>query len=204
VRDGTTEVWIAPIDRSSPARRIGGSGESRPHFGPRGQIVFQAAEGKFNYLERINPDGSGRSKVFPYPISSFQGISPGRRWVMAVVPVPESSGVEFRAIPIDGGPSRIICASFCVPKWSSTGRHLVIPVEAPSRTSPGRSLAIPAGPGETLPDTPAKGIEPLAEAGIVPGAQSIARGDLIPGSDPAHFAYVNTTVHRNLYRISLP
>ncbi len=26
---------------------------------------------------------------------------------------------------------------------------------------------------------------------------------LVPGRDPAHFAYVNTTVHRNLYRISL-
>jgi len=32
----------------------------------------------------------------------------------------------------------------------------------------------------------------------------MARGERVPGKDPRHFAYVNTTVHRNLYRISLP
>jgi hypothetical protein len=48
------------------------------------------------------------------------------------------------------------------------------------------------------------GIEPLADASVLTGAQSIARGELIPGKDPAHFAYLNTAVHRNLYRISLP
>ena len=108
------------------------------------------------------------------------------------------------AIPVDGGPPRVICADLCVPRWSSSGKFLVIPVEAPSRTSPGRSLAIPVGPGETLPEFPRGGIETAGEASVVPGAQSIARGELVPGKDPAHFAYVNTTVHRNLYRISLP
>ena len=83
------------------------------------------------------------------------------------------------------------------------GEFLVIPMEAPSRTSPGRSLAIPVGPGETLPELPPEGLD-LAKAGVCRELQSIARGELIPGKDPAHFAYVNTTVHRNLYRISLP
>jgi hypothetical protein len=107
------------------------------------------------------------------------------------------------AIPTSGGPPRVICADYCVPKWSSTGEFLVIPIEAPSRTSPGQSLAIPVGPGETLPELPPGGIE-LANTSVVPGAQSMARGELVPGKDPGHFAYVNTTVHRNLYRISLP
>jgi hypothetical protein len=44
----------------------------------------------------------------------------------------------------------------------------------------------------------------MASAGVVPGAQSIPRGELVPGRDAAHFAYVNTTVNRNLFRISLP
>ena len=204
-RDGTRQLWLAPVDRSSPPRRIGDSGETRPHFGPRGQILFQATEGNFNYLEQMNPDGSGRSKVVPYPVSTIQGC-------LARTPVGNGRGSRpgghrgcgrwrFRS---DGGPPRVICADYCVPKWSSTGRFLVIPVEAPSRTGPGRSLAIPVGPGETLPELPPGGIEPLAKASVVPGAQSIARGDPIPGKDPAHFAYVNTTVHRNLYRISLP
>ena len=202
---GIRQLWLAPLDRSSRARRIGDPGATRPHFGSRGQILFQATEGSFNYLEQMNPDGSGRSKVVPYPISTMKSISPGRRWVMAVVPVPEGGPrIAPMAIPVDGGPPRVICANYCLPKWSSTGEFLVVPVEAPSRTGPGRSLAIPVGPGEALPELPRGGIEPGAEASVMPGAQSIPRGELIPGRDPAHFAYVNTTVHRNLYRISLP
>jgi len=155
--------------------------------------LFQASEGNFNYLERMNPDGSGRSKVVPYPISFIQVFRPSARWVMVIVPVPQGTGIRPTAIPVDGGTPRIICAHFCIPTGSSTGRFLVIPVQEPSRTGPGRSLAIPVGPGETLPELPRAGIDPLAEASVVPGAQSIARGELVPGKDPAHFAYVNTT-----------
>ena len=204
MRGETSQLWLTPLDRSAPARRIGGSNQTRPHFGPRGQILFQAAEGNFNYLEQMNPDGTERSKVVPYPISAIQGVSPGRRWVMALVPVPQGTGVRPMAIPIDGGTPRVICANYCLPSWSSNGKFLVVPVEAGSRTSHGRSLALPVGPGETLPELPPNGIEPLSEAGVVPGAQSIPRAELVPGKDPAHFAYVNTTVHRNLFRISLP
>jgi Tol biopolymer transport system component len=202
--DGKSHLWLASLDRNSPATRIGDAGGTRPHFGPRGQILFQGTEGNFNYLERMNLDGSGLAKVVPYPINTIRGISPGRRWVMGSIPVREGAGVAYAAIPVDGGPPRTLCASFCIPQWSSSGKFLVIPVEAPSRTSPGRSLAIPVGPGETLPEFPRGGIEPFAEASVMTGAQSIARSEIIPGKDPSHFAYVNTAVHRNLYRISLP
>jgi hypothetical protein len=63
---------------------------------------------------------------------------------------------------------------------------------------------IPIGPGESLPELPPKGIPPLAEPNVVRGAQSLNRAELVPGEDVSHYAYVNTTVHRNLYRISLP
>jgi hypothetical protein len=65
-------------------------------------------------------------------------------------------------------------------------------------------LAIPLGPEESLPDLPAGGIAPLAEPSVVQGAESVGRADLVPGKDPEHYAWVNTTVHRNLYRISFP
>jgi DNA-binding winged helix-turn-helix (wHTH) protein/Tol biopolymer transport system component len=204
--DGKSQLWLAPMDRSSPARQIGHSGETAPHFGPRGQILFRSAEGNVNYLEQMNQDGSGRSKVLPYPILEVQSISPGRRWLMAIAPYPEGNreAPMVVAIPLDGGSPRRICAGYCVPVWSSSGRFLFVPVEAPSQTSPGRSLAIPVGPGETLPELPPGGIKPLAEPNVVPGTQSLDRAELVPGEDLSHYAYVNTTVHRNLYRISLP
>jgi DNA-binding winged helix-turn-helix (wHTH) protein/Tol biopolymer transport system component len=205
-RDGRSQLWVAPIDRSSPARKIGRSGGTLPYFGPRGQILFRVAEGNFNYLEQMNQDGSARSKVLPYPIIEVQGISPGRRWLMAIASYPEGNSVvpKVVAIPLDGGPPRNICASYCLPVWSSSGRFLFVPVEASSPTTPGRSLAIPVGPGEDLPEFPPGGIQPLAEPSVIPGAQSINRAEIVPGMDLSHYAYVNTAVHRNLYRISLP
>jgi hypothetical protein len=142
--------------------------------------------------------------VFDYPINEVEAISPGRRWVMAVLSQKNGKGVEQVAIPTDGGPVRLLCASFCLPKWSPNGSFLFIPVEQQSRQSPGRSLAIPVGPGETLPEFPPSGIEPGSGANAIPGAQAIERAELVPGNDLLHFAYVNTTVRSNLYRISLP
>ncbi len=202
---GTSQLWVAPVDRSLPATKVGNVGATLPHFGVRGRIMFQQTEGNSNYLEEMNEDGSNRSKVVPYPIIEIQGVSPGRRWVMAAVPkAPDGTGPAELAIPMDGGSPRHICVTYCLPVWSTSGKFLFVPVEASSRTSPGRSLAIPVGPGESLPELPPEGIATMAEPNVVKGAQSVPRGNLVPGTDPEHFAYVNAVVHRNLYRISLP
>jgi len=92
----------------------------------------------------------------------------------------------------------------CTPVWSSSGRFLFLELEASSRIGQGRSLAIPVGPEESLQNFPPGGVRPPPETGVIPGAQWMMRADFIPGRDPLHFAYVNATVHRNLYRISLP
>ena len=204
--DKKSQLWIAPIDKSWPARLISDADETLPHFGQPGEIVFQRAEGNVNYLERMKLDGSAGAKVFPYPILEMNGISPGRKWLMATVAYPEGNSVRpmVVAIPLDGGKPRRLCKSYCYPVWSSTGNFLFVPVEPSSQTSPGRSLAIPSGPGETLPELPPEGIPLSAQPGIVPGAQSIDRAELVPGKDLSHYAYVKTTSQRNLYRVSLP
>jgi DNA-binding winged helix-turn-helix (wHTH) protein/Tol biopolymer transport system component len=201
-----SQLWIAPIDKSWTARQIGDAGESWPHFGQGGEIVFQRGEGNVNYLERMKQDGSGRAKVFPYPIMEVNGISPGRRWLAAIVAYPQGKTVSpmVMAVPLDGGKPRRLCQSYCNPVWSSTGNFLFVSVEPSSQTSPGRSLAIPIGPGETLPELPPEGIALSAQPGVVPGSQSVDRAELVPGKDLSHFAYVKTTSQRNLYRVSLP
>lgn len=203
--DGKAAWWVVPVDRSLPATKIGVSDAQSAHFGENGQILFLRTEGNRNYLERSNPDGSHTSKVSPYPIADFQNVSPGRHWaIVNVAGTAESNTLGMMAIPLDGGAPRRICANFCTPTWSPDGKFLFVPVEEPSRTDPGRSLAIPLGPGETLPDLPTGGIAPSAEPSLVRGAKSVAQGELIPGRDLEHYAWVNTTIHRNLYRISLP
>jgi hypothetical protein len=185
--------------------KVNVSGVRWPHFGAGGQILVQQTEGNANYLEQINSDGSHRSKIFPDPIGWFQSVSPGRRWVTAEVPrAPDTNLPAIMAIPLAGGAPQRICAPYCLTSWSTDGKFLFVSVEDSSRTSPGRSLAIPVGPGESLPNLPVGGIAPLAEPSVVQGAESVGRGELVPGKDPEHYAWVNTTVHRNLYQISLP
>lgn len=203
-RDGKTQLWLAPIDRRSPPSHIGSFEEMSPHFGPHGQILFLRAEGRVNYLERMNQDGSDRSKVAPFPIGFVQGVSPARRWVMVVAPLPDGSRVAPMAIPAVGGSPQVLCAGYCTPTWSPNGKYLFVDVESESRAGPGHSLAIPVHGEEDLPPLPPGGIPPVASTASVPGSLLIGRARIAPGMDPSHFAYVNTSVHRNLYRIRLP
>jgi DNA-binding winged helix-turn-helix (wHTH) protein/Tol biopolymer transport system component len=201
---GKSQLWLASVSRDAPARRIANSGEDQPHFGPNGEIFFRFSESNFNYLGRMNPDGSGRSKVFQVPINEFRGISPGKHWVTAAAKRADGRGVGEFAFPVDGGAPVLLCSTFCWETWSPNGNFLYLPIELASRKSPGQSLAIPMGPGETLPKFPPGGIEPGSAASIIPGAQIVNRAELVPSPDPSRYAYVNSTVHRNLYQISLP
>jgi len=108
------------------------------------------------------------------------------------------------AVSLEDGRRQILCTDHCTPKWSPDGRYLYITVEYVSRSGPGRALAIPMGPGETFPDFPAEGIPPLAQPSVVRGTRSVPHSVLVPGRDPDHYAWINATVQRNLYRISLP
>jgi eukaryotic-like serine/threonine-protein kinase len=207
VSGGTRQVWLAPLDRSSSPVKVGTTSGAWLHFGAPGQILFEQTEGNSNYLEQMNLDGSNRSRVLPYPVIEIQSVSPARRWVIASVPhAPDTNGPAQMAIPIpmNGGTPRRLCASFCSAAWSTSGKFLFVQLEWPSSTTPGRILAIPVEPGESLPVLPPGGIPPQADPSVVEGSQLIPHSDLVPGNDLSHFAYVNTTVHRNLYRISLP
>ena len=65
-----SQLWIASVDGEATPKRIGDSGEMSPYFGLDGKILFSVSEGNVNYLERMNPDGSGRSRVFKLPDQS--------------------------------------------------------------------------------------------------------------------------------------
>ena len=202
--DGTTQLWLAPEDQSLSATKLEISGARTPRFSGGGQILFLATEGNTNYLEQINLDGSHRSRVLPYAILEFQGVSPDRRRITAVIPkMPEKNLPAVVVIPLNGGTPQRVCESYCSTSWSMDGRFLFVSLGGASRTGPGRSMAIPVGSGDSLRNLPAGGDTPVGLR-VVPGADLVARGELVPGKDPEHYAWVNTTVHRNLYRISLP
>ena len=109
----------------------------------------------------------GVQKSSPIRLVIFPGISPGRKWLTGVVPYPDGKSVVpmVMAIPLDGGPPLRICAGYCLLAWSSSGKFLFIAVRSGDETSPGRSLAIPVGPGESLPALPPGGIRARGRTG---------------------------------------
>ena len=153
----------------------------------------------------MNRDGSGRAKVVPYPISTFQAISPDRRWLVAIVPVFETGKTTgSMAVPTAGGAPRPICVNACKVAWSPDGKFLYISRDLGTRTRPGRTIALPVRPETGLPDLPEDGIISSEDAVALPGGQVIAQSEIVPGLDPATYAYVKTTAHRNLFRIQIP
>jgi Tol biopolymer transport system component len=196
-----SQLWLAQLDGGSPPRLISSTGERAPHFGPDAQVVFQFTDGKANYVGQIRKDGSERSKLFPYSISALVTISPDRRWVIADVPLPNDDAI--RAIPTRGGSSRRIC-TWCSVDWAPDGKFFYVGLPPNSHTTRGTTLAIPVPAEETLPKLPSSGFRGPEDAKSLPGTRVLDGWFLSPGPDPSTFAYVKTTMHRNLYRIPVP
>jgi hypothetical protein len=193
-----SQIWLAKLDGSSPPKLIASTGESAPRLGPEDEVVFEFSDGKANYIGRIRKHGSARSKLVSNSIADLHTISPDRRWVVAGVP---AAPVAF---PTREGSPRRICANECAVSWAPDGKFLYLGVERSSRTSTGKTVAIPVPPGQTFPNLPASGIRGIEDAKALPGARVLDRYDISPGLDPSVYAYTKTTVHRNLYRISVP
>src|SRR5262249_47967358 len=118
-----------------------------------------------NFLYRINRDGSGRTKVAPYPIGNLVSISPDRRFIAALLPV-RQPGAPFAlmAIPTHGGPPRRICTGYCVVSWSPDGSYLYIGYSTGTVLQFDQLVAIPVRRGDSLPVLPESGVGSVQEA----------------------------------------
>jgi Tol biopolymer transport system component len=207
----SSQLWLASLDRSSPPKMIASTGEAWPHFGAANQVLFQLSQNKANYLYRMKRNlyrmkrnGSDRSKVVPYPVGNIEGASPDGRWIIVGTPSGKCGGGALMAVPTDEGTERCICQEPCIAAWAPDGSFLYLGLEQPSRTGPGKTIAIPVPPGEMLPSLPANGIRGLDDGAAFRGARIINGWGISPGPDPLVFAFLKTTVHRNLFQIPLP
>jgi len=190
------------VDLDSPAMRVDGpAGHRQPQADAT--ELFRFSDGTFNYLGRMNADGSGRTRVTSYPIATVQARSPDRRWIVAITPrLDGGPGAGSMAIPTSGGDPVAVCRAFCYTIWSPDGKYLYIEVELPTRASGGKLVRLPV-PAETgLPALPSGGLRSVEQALALAGSQLVEPSRIVPSLDAQTYAFLRSTVHRNLFRLS--
>jgi eukaryotic-like serine/threonine-protein kinase len=199
-----SQIWIAPLDRTAPPRRIAANGESLPHFGPHNEIVFRLTDGQAYYVGAMAGDGTGRRKALPGRILNFDNFSPDRRLVAVTAVVPNASLPLTLILPLDGSPAIPICNNLCSPTWPADGRYLYLQIPDKSgQNLNARTAAIPVPPGKSLPPIPPAAIHDPAEWAKVPGVKMVEHDSMAPGPNPSTYAYIKPSVHANLFRIPL-
>jgi len=198
-----SQIWIAPLDRSAPPRRIAANGESVPQFGPDNEVLFRLTDGKAYYLAAMSRDGSGRRKVFPDAMIEINGMSPDRRRISLVVANPRADRPYGAVYSLDGRPAQQVCDVPCTVVWSPDGHYIYIYIAPASRENLGRTAAIPVPTGESLPPIPPVAVHQPAEWAKVAGVKIVEHGNIAPGPDPSTYAYIKPSLHANLFRIPL-
>jgi len=199
-----SQIWIAPLDRGAPPRRIAANGESLPHFGPHNEIVFRLTDGLAYNVGAMAGDGTGRRKALPGRILSFDEVSPDRRFVAVTAVVPNATLPPTLILPLDGSAAIPICTNLCSPTWSPDGRYLYLQI--PDKSDPSvnvRTAAIPIPPGEALPRVPPETMQDPAKWAKVSGVKIVERINISPSLTPSTYAYIQPSMHANLFRIPL-
>jgi len=201
--EGKSHLWLASLNlRFSPRQFPSTVEESSPAFGLAGDLFFRATEGKKYFLYRMKEDGTGRQKVTPDPILDLESVSPDGQWVIAAI---EGSAEQFAAVAYStsGGPPIAVC-DVCHALWGPDGKFLYVWFHGWGGAEVSRTFAVPVPPGKSLPLLPPSGFKSEADLGKVPGVRIIEYGAISPGPDPSNYAFVRTSVHRNLYRVPVP
>ncbi len=194
-QNGRSSLWIAPTShRSSPVRMSSAVVEDSPFFLPDGDLVFRAIEGGYNYLYRMNTDGTNRRKITPERILDSIDVSPDGRWVVALSPSSdEQHPMQTKAFAVDGSGSTLLCLGYCTLYWDRTGESVFLEQKGEQGSS-----VLPVLHDSGLPKTSPAGIDSSIKpiASIPWTVQSAA--------NPSTYAYTYEDPHRNLYRIQLP
>ncbi len=199
-----SQIWIAPLDRGAPPRRIAANGESLPYFGPGNEIIFRLTDGQAYYVGVMAADGTGRRKALPGRLLNFDSVSPDGRFVAASVVVPNEPLPLTLSFPLDGGKATPICDTLCSPAWSPDGRYLYLQLpDKPGQSINARTVAVPIPPGETLPRVPPEAVHDPTQWAKVAGVKIIEQTNIAPSPTPSTYAYIKPSVHSNLFRIPL-
>ena len=176
----------------------------------QGDLFVKEVEGPTYYLYRMREDGTERQRLVPESTTragygAGTNVSPDGRWVLVAMQRPGAEGRLFTvmAYPAEGGEAVPVCDD-CDVEWGPGGKFLYLSFGAFSFYNVGITVAIPIPGGEALPALPDVGLQGEEDALALPDVRIIEPGFIAPGPDPSIYAFVRSTVQRNLYRIPLP
>jgi Tol biopolymer transport system component len=195
-REGKQQLWVAPLDRSSPPVQIPNVEGGSPKFGRDGDIFFRHVEAKSTFVYRVRPDGSGLRKALAQPVFLLNAVSPDGKWIVTWASLPGDEPPSIQLFPLEGGPPIQMGSSFTYLTWSLDGRSSFI--EA------GGTYIVPLPPDEDVPRIPATGFHSEKEIARLPGARRINASGVVPGPSDNVYAFYRSTIQRNLYRIPIP
>jgi len=193
-------VWVAPLDRSSPPKQLTSSFNGMSWFGPGQDVYFMVREreGEEDLVYVSGANESAPRKMIPQPGAAISGLSPDGDWWLL-------GWYKVAARSVHGGPTIRICDS-CNVGWGPGGKFLYVWLRPLGEMGGGSTIVIGLPPGEEMPKLPAQG---LKSANDVRGLNMVAEIDMkgmtifAPGPNPSIYAYVRTSVQRNLFRIPL-
>ena len=203
---GHSQLWLAPLDASSPPRRLASPEYAdRALFDPHGGVLFAGGEKGVYYLYHVNDDGTGLRRLFPGTVSFLYAISPDGKAVAVWV------GADVYVDAYDGSSQTLICKGCGTAgeenrgvtppllSWSSDRKFLYV-----HSTRTRQSYAVPLPPGQLVPPLPPGGLARLSDTANLPGVKTFPEPRASGGADPSVYAYPRVTTHRNIYRIPVP
>lgn len=204
---GKARLWTARLDRRSPPRQVTELQADDPCFAADGTLFFRGVENRFNFAYRLDSQ-SRPQKVVSMPIIAMGGCSADAQWLLVGITWPDPEVPRmWVAYPVSGGQPVPICSS-CWPQWSYDNRILYVRPGLWGNPAADRhgghtktyALQIPLG--SVVPKIPVGGIT-VDNVTALPAVQVYEEEWIHPGPDPSTYAFVRSTVQRDIYRIPL-
>jgi DNA-binding winged helix-turn-helix (wHTH) protein/Tol biopolymer transport system component len=193
--EGMPEIWVAPLDHSTPPVRLVRGGD-QVAFDAARRIYYRSVGVRANYLHRMNADGSGDVALLGYPIADFQSVAPDGSWVAVGLPLMRDIGGVFLA-PVAGGRPQLLAEGWSPVRWSRDGKRLYTQIGSAEQPGQEGRTSVLRLRADGLP------VEPLPLRSYRGPAIPHALRSLSIGADPAAYVYLKTENWQNIYRIPL-
>ena len=208
-------IWVADLDRHTPAKQLTRGDEFRAFFGGPGEIIYISTPGERRYLYRMREDGSGVERARPEPFSNLITVSPDGQWAVVVPEKTVGGRLGLQLVSLHGGAPMTACENCvflgsgpnrvqgCPFNWSTDGRSVYVSLQY-FGLGTSKTVVLPYRSDVPLATLWPKGLRDEQNVSANPGATVIEEANVFPAaSASAHLSWRRST-QSNLYRVRLP